>query len=57
LLLEKEKEKDKQHKEELKLHKEEVSELKKQNQLLMDKIDKLIKSTTTQSKIIIIIIQ
>ena len=35
-------EKDKQYKEELKLHKEEVSELKKQNQLLMDKIDKLI---------------
>ena len=44
-------EKDKQHKEELKLHKEEVSELKKQNQLLLDKIDKLINSTSTKSKI------
>ena len=35
-------EKDKQHKEEIKLHKEEVNELKKQNKLLLDKIDKLI---------------
>jgi hypothetical protein len=35
-------EKDKQHKEQIKLHKEEVNELKKQNKLLLDKIDKLI---------------
>ena len=35
-------EKDKQYKEEVKQHKEEVNELKKQNKLLLDRIDKLI---------------
>ena len=47
-------EKDKQHQEELKQHKEEVYELKKQNKILMDKIDKLINmnSYSTQAKII-----
>ena len=47
-------EKDKQHKEEIKLHKEEVNELKKQNKLLLDKIDKLInmKSDSKQVKTI-----
>ena len=45
-------EKDKHHQEEIKIHKEEVDELKKQNKLLMDKIDKLIKtnSNSKQSK-------
>jgi len=43
-------EKEKQHIEEIKLHKEEVNELKKQNKLLLDKIDKLIKSTSNQCK-------
>jgi len=55
LLLEKDKqhkEELKQHKEELKIHKGEVSELKKQNKLLLDKIDKLIKSNSAKSKTI-----